>query len=352
MAMREIEKYIDSGIKKDMFTAASVRVVRNGSVYLEDARGLLDPTDPSRKTRKDSIFDLASLTKAFVATAFMKLVEDQLASLDQPIVDVVPSFSDGAKKDITFRQLLSHSSGLPASFNLYENGEWNKGKEVVIRKLISAELVYQPGTQMIYSCLGFMLLGYAMEKISGEELDQTLDKLLFKPLNLKDILYKPGDELRDRIVITTDERPNRGRLRPGVVHDGNAIALNGGVSGNAGLFGKAESVSRLGEIFYNKIFLKEQTIDEMTKLQAQYEGKKRGLGWQLHSYDDSNSARVFSETSFGHTGFTGTSLWVDPQNRVIVSFLTNSVRFYKQEEDAERFNSFRLGLYEKILKEI
>lgn len=350
--MREVENYIDSGVQKNVFTSANLRVVSGGNVVLETSHGVQNPVYPERKTNKDSVYDLASITKVYVATAFMRLVENNFADLDQAVSSVVPSFSDGAKRDITFRHLLSHSSGLPASFNLYENGEWNKGKDVVIRKLVSTELVYQPGGGVVYSCLGFMLLGYAMENIYGKELDQTLDELVFEPLKLTDIHYKPSDGYVDRFVVTTDERPNRGALKPGVVHDGNAIALNGGISGNAGLFGTAESVSRLGEAFQSEVLLKQETLDEMTRLQAEHEDKRRGLGWQLHSTGSSNSARGFSGSSYGHTGFTGTSLWVDPERKIVVTFLTNSVRFYKQKEDAQKFNDYRFGLYERILAEI
>lgn len=350
--MREVDKYINSGIHTNVFTSANLRIVSDGKVVLESSHGIQDPTYPERETKSDSVYDLASVTKVYVATAFMRLVENKFARLDQEVSDVIPSFSDGTKKDITFRHLLSHSSGLPASFNLYSNGEWNKGKDIVIRKLVSTELIYQPGGSVVYSCLGFMLLGYAMENIYGKGLNQTLDELVFKPMKLSDIQYKPGSEYADRLVVTTDERPNRGVLKPGVVHDGNAIAMNGGISGNAGLFGTAESVSRLGEAFQNEIFLKPETIREMTKLQAEHDDKRYGLGWQLHSTNNLNSARGFSGTSYGHTGFTGTSLWVDPEKKVVVTFLTNSVRFYKHKEDAQEFNNYRYGLHERILAEI
>ena len=222
----------------------------------------------------------------------------------------------------------------------------------MLQKLISTALVFKPGTRVIYGCPGFIILGYAMERIAGSRLDKVLTQLLFRPLRWKDILYKPGAEFMERIVVTTYERPNRGKITPGTVHDGSAIALNGGISGNAGLFGTADLVSALGELFYNGTFLQQRTIDEMTRLQAQFGGERRGLGWKLHSNDRSNPARVFSESSFGHTGFTGTLLWVDPKNKLVVTFLTNSVHFYKDKTDAEKFNVFRLGLYEEILNEL
>ena len=350
--MSKVIEQIESGLEREVFTGATIHVIHDGKIFLSDAFGVLDPRDPERTTNIESLFDLASLTKVFVATSFMRLVEEGAIALDDKVQEILPEFKGEGKDGITFRHLLSHSSGLPASFNLYEHGEWNKGKDVVLKKLFNTDLVYPTGTQVIYSCLGFMMLGHAMECITGQGLDEVLNTMLFRPMGWTDILYRPDDNMRENIAITTFERPNRGILLPGVVHDGNAIALDQGISGNAGLFGTAKTVGEFGQMFLDQSLLSPKTINLMTSLQAEYEGRRRGLGWQLHSDDRSNSGRAFSPHAFGHTGFTGTSLWIDPTENLVVSFLTNSVHFYQLKTDSDKFNTFRYLLYRNILDEI
>lgn len=350
--MSKIIEQIESGLDNNVFTAATIHVVHEGEVFLSDAFGVLDPRDPERTTSIESLFDLASLTKVFVATSFMRLAEEGAINIDDKVETIIPEFKGRDKDTITFRHLLSHSSGLPASFNLYEHGEWNQGKDVVLKKLFNTDLVYATGTQVVYSCLGFVILGTAMERITGQGLDAVLNTMLFRPMGWSDILYRPDSNMRNNIAITTFERPNRGVLLPGVVHDGSAIALDGGISGNAGLFGTARTVGEFGQTFLDHSLLSPRTIHLMTSLQAEYEGRRRGLGLQLHSDDRGNSGRAFSPESFGHTGFTGTSLWIDPAENLVVSFLTNSVHFYQLKTDSDKFNTFRYLLYKNILHEI
>ncbi len=340
------------GFNKRLYTAAAARIVRGKKVILESAVGQLDPKNEKNETQLDSMFDLASLTKVFTATAFMKMVEMNQIGLDNFVSEIVPEFSDGKKKKVTFRHLLSHSSGLPASFNLYEKQEWNKGNEVVMNKLFNVPLILTPGFQAVYSCLGFMLLGYAMEKITGNRLDKIFNDVLFKPLKWQGVLFKPPMEYAKKIAVTTYTRPNRGTLTPGIVHDGNAIALHNGIAGNAGLFGIAKSVSFLGEIFLNKSFLSAQTIGQMISLQAESDSEKMGIGWKLHSINNSCPGSSLSSGSFGHTGFTGTSLWVDPKNQLVLTLLTNSVHYYNNDYGPKEFMNFRREFHQCALDSI
>ncbi len=347
--MNQIQAILDKGVESRLYTAAVARIVHSQKVVFETAVGLLDPEKKGSEAKSDSMFDLASLTKVFVATVFMKMVESGQIGLDDPVSTVVPEFKCGEKKKVSFRQLLTHSSGLPASFNLYEGREWNKRRTVVVNKLFSTPLIYSPGSKVVYSCLGFMLLGYAMEEITGSRLDKILDDVLFKPLQWQDVLFKPPIKHKDRIAVTTYARPNRGALTPGVVHDGNAIALHGGIAGNAGLFGTAQGVAFLGEMFLNETFLSPQIIEQMISPQAEFNGERRGLGWKLHSKDNSCSGNPLSNSSFGHTGFTGTSLWIDPQAQLTMTLLTNSVHFYRESYDSEEFNDFRRKFHQHAL---
>lgn len=347
-----IKNYMISGINENLYTSCVLEIRKDNKLFFRDCSGVLDPREPKNKTKVDSLFDLASLTKIFISVLFMKLVEEGKVKLSDKVQDIEPKFIGKNKNLITFEHILSHSSGLPDSFNLYENHEWNKGNSIVFNKLFNTELVYQPGEKIIYSCLGFMFLGYLIEKITDKRLDEVLYEKIFKPLNLNNIMYKPDKTICNNIAITTFERPNRGSLNPGTVHDGNAIAIHDGISGNAGLFASADEVANLGQMFLNKTFLKKETIDLMLQTHAEYEDKKRGLGWQLHSSDETSITYLFSEKSFGHTGYCGTSLVVDPKKELVISFLTNSVHFYKNSGDLNKFKEFRNVLYKKILDTI
>ncbi len=345
----KIKSYLSYGIENNLYTACVLEIRKNNKVVFDDCFGVLDPRFLDKKTKIDSLFDLASLTKLFISVLFMKLVEEGKVKLDDKIQSIEPKFIGKNKDSITFKHILSHSSGLPASFNLYEKQEWNKGNEVVLNKLFNTDLAYKPGEQIVYSCLGFMLLGHLIEKITNERLDKVLYKKIFKPLNWNNIMFKPNKSLWNNIAITVFERENRGLLDYGTVHDGNAIALNDGISGNAGLFGNANAIANLGQMFLDKTFLKKEIIELMLQSHAEFNNKKRGLGWQLRSNDESIIMHPFSEKSFGHTGHTGTSLIVDPEKNLVISFLTNSVHFYKNENDINKFKKFRLELYKNIL---
>ncbi|MDO8498272.1 MAG: serine hydrolase domain-containing protein [bacterium] len=349
--MSKIEQYIKGGLEQSLYTAACISILHGEDVVLKKAFGLLDPRISENKTQINSLFDLASLTKIFIATAFMKLVESSAVDLDDPLVKMIPSFCGDTKNEVTFRHLLSHSSGLPPTVDLYANHEWDKGKDYVINKMISEKLVYQPGTMVVYSDIGYIILGHAMEVMTGKRLDQVLNDALLDPLNWKDVYYKPGIGDSKRIAVTAYTRENRGILRPGVVHDGKAIALDGGIAGHAGLFGTVEAVSKLGEMFFRGTILREQTLSEMIRVQACYNNLRRGLGWQLYSPGGDDVSGALSETSYGHNGFTGTSLWVDPGNRLVITFLANNVFFYNSKSDSEKFKDFRAGLHKIIVNE-
>jgi len=347
--MNKIQEALTHGLQKRLYTAAVARVIYDERAVFETAIGLLDPKKERSEAKQDSIFDLASLTKIFVATAFMRMVELGRIGLDDPILKIVPEFKGGEREKATFRHLLTHSSGLPASFNLYEKQDWNKGREVVMKKLFATPLIYSPGSMVVYSCLGFMLLGYVMEEITGNRLDKVLEEVLFRPLKWHDVLFRPSVEYEGRIAVTTYTRPNRGVLTPGTVHDGNAIALHNGIAGNAGLFGTVEGVSLLGEMFLNQTFLSQQIIKQMTSLQAKFNSERRGLGWKLHSKNSDCPGNPLSDSSYGHTGFTGTSLWVDPEKRLVMTLLTNSVHYYDNNYGPKEFNVFRRQFHQYAL---
>lgn len=346
----DLEILLRSGYECSLYTACAARIVYKNSILFWNTYGVLDPRTPDQKVSRETLFDLASLTKTFVATLFMHIVELGSVDIDSPVCEVLEDLKGDANREkITFRHLLSHTSGLPASFNLYENQEWNKGKKVVVKKLLATDLINEPGQKVVYSCLGFMMLGICIEIITGESLDENVKKFFSAWLSHEKLLYKPQGKTNN-IAITTFSRPNRGELIAGVVHDGNAIALDEGISGNAGLFGTVDAVSKLGELYLTKSVLSPLTIKRMTSLEKESDGDRWGLGWKLHTHKQNNPGRILSNSAYGHTGFTGTSLWIDPEKDLVLTLLTNSVHYYNDKMDASKFNQFRYNFHKAAIE--
>lgn len=349
-SIENVDNIIENGIYNGLYTSASVIINIKNNVVFEKYYGLLNPKNHSSFTSSDSLYDIASITKIFVATACIKLCELGCLSLDQRISDYIQEFRNSLKEDITFRNILSHSSGLPASFNLYKNNEWEKGNDYIINKIINLELQYNPNEKVIYSCLGFMLLGYIMEKITNLRLDILLDKLLFYPYGFENIYYKPAHELHERIAITKTHRDLRGEISPGTVLDGKAIALHNGISGNAGLFTNAKTLTKFGTLFLSGEIISPLMKKEMISVQSKFEDEVRGLGWKLFCISSKNPGRCFSSKAFGHSGYNGGSIWIDPLKNLTICLLTNSAYFYEDKDDSKKFNEFRYLLHSEIVK--
>lgn len=394
-----IEAVMRSGLDA-VFPAAVLLVARQGGVVLHRAYGTLDPETCRRPTQTDSLFDLASVTKLFTATAFMTLVEAGRVALNTPVADVLAEFggvrpiaetedplaktvvaADPAlagqevdARQVTFWHLLTHTSGLAAWRSLYrENGE--DGDDVPLPHQVSAEkrarrvavihglygFAYPPGERMVYSDLGLILLGEAIARLAGTSLDAYVRQTVLEPLGLTHTTYNPlaSGVPADQIVPTELCTWRRRRCR-GEVHDENAASL-GGVAGHAGLFSTAWEVAILGQMYLNggtyggaRLLLPE-TVAEMTRVQACTERSEgihvddnpRGLGWLQRSEGWSSSGRWFGPRSYGHTGFTGTSLWIDPDRELLVVLLTNRVY---QGRDPEGIVDFRPRLHDAVVE--
>jgi CubicO group peptidase (beta-lactamase class C family) len=347
-----IQQLFITGLQNKLYSACAIQVFYQNASFYSGAWGLADPRTGSAATL-DTLFDLASITKIFTAGAFVNLANNKLISLDDPISMVVPSVARD-KKGITFRHLLTHSSGLPASFNLYENQEWKRGKNFVIQKIINTPLINKPGTTVVYSCLGFMLLGFAIELIAAKSLDLVIYDFLLPMKIANDVIYKPCYLHNEKIAVTTYTRPNRGNLELGVVHDGNAIAMDNGVSGNAGLFGRCIAVATYGQNFLtNHVYPGNDALrNEMVTMNAETDGDRRGLGWRLWSNNINNPAYPLSKSAYGHSGFTGTSLWIDPERQLVISVLTNSVHYYTEKSDVNKFHSFIHNIHKSITDKV
>ena len=280
---------------------------------------------PSPKVDEYTIWDLASLTKVIgTTTALMQLWADHRVDLDAPVQRYLPEFVGPHKELVTVRHLLTHSSGLPGWRPLYKEAT---SPAEALRLLYQTPLDTLPGVRMVYSDLGAMLLGKIVERVSGEPLDVYLRRHVFAPLGMTSTMFKPPRRLLPRIA-PTERDPWRGRLVHGEVHDENAYFL-GGVSGHAGLFSTAADLSRFARMYLQggqldgARIVTQAAIDTFTRVQDSVLSN-RALGWEVPN--GSNSAgHELSRRAFGHTGFTGTSIWIDPARDLFIVLLSNRV---------------------------
>ena len=298
-----------------------------------------------------TLFDLASLTKAVVTTIMaMILYERGLLELDAPVSGRLSEFltDDPRRRTVTFRMLLAHSSGLPAYEKLFVKAP---GRDLLLHAAFRTALTAEPGTRAEYSDIGFIILGVALERIAGEPLDTFCQREIFGPLGMSNTTFNPPRELRARIPPTADEREECGagaparemptaspqssgghqkprstfrkRIIRGEVQDENAFVL-GGVAGHAGLFSTAEDVARFAHVMISGgvPILRPETIALFTRRESTPPGTSRALGWDTPS-SPSQSGTRFGPRSYGHLGYTGTSLWIDPDRQLSITLLTN-----------------------------
>jgi CubicO group peptidase (beta-lactamase class C family) len=296
------------------------------------------PAAKARRMHEDTIFDLASLTKLFTAAATMRLVEQRLLTLDDPLARYFPDYAGGAKAAVTIRQLLTHTSGLPAEIALWRDfGDVDSRRTGVLRQ----PLEVPPGSRSLYSCVGFITLGFLIERLFGTRLDAALDELVFKPVGMTRTGYLPLNRVEPDDIAATEVRPITwttlhqpaeldGR---GVVHDENAASL-GGVSGNAGVFGPAIDLLRFGRALLDGLAGESSALGlsrpgtrQLVTPQLPPDlcpGYQSGLGFRV---DDVNfmGRLAGNGSAYGHTGFTGTSIVIDEARNVVLVLLTNRV---------------------------
>ena len=280
-----------------------------------------DPKSP--QVEAESIFDLASVSKVVATTSMaMILYERGLLDLEMPVVGVLPEFrgEDSRRGEITFRQLLAHSSGIPAYEKLFLHA---RSSAEFLREAFAVPLKTQPGIHAEYSDIGFILLAIALERLAGEPLDRFCQREIFGPLGMSHTSYNPPASWKSKIPPTTDDQAFRKRVIQGEVQDENASVM-GGVAGHAGLFSTAGESA----IFANSMLdggrpiIRSETVALFTRRQSAPAETSRALGWDTPS-SPSQSGKYFSRSAFGHLGYTGTSLWIDPDRQVSVTLLTN-----------------------------
>jgi CubicO group peptidase (beta-lactamase class C family) len=289
----------------------------------------------------ESIYDLASLTKVVgTATAAMILYDEGRLELDAPVGKYLPAFAGGTKDGVTVRHLLTHTSGLPAGRDLRRlaTNAW-EARQLVM----STPLTCAPGRCLVYSDLGADVLGFTVEAITGQGLDAFLMERVFTPLGMSDTHFQPSPALRDRIAPTEVSSP-RGYAIRGEVHDENAWAL-GGVAGHAGLFSTAADLSLFAQMMLNRgTFNGVRIVSDsaVARFTARTTGT-RALGWDTADGDGPAGVHM-GERAYGHTGFTGTSLWIDPDRDLFVILLTNRVHAARARRPAKVIADVRADL--------
>jgi CubicO group peptidase (beta-lactamase class C family) len=361
---------LNHAIARRVFPAASLAVAHQGRLVALKAAGHLIyesnagapflaslarggnlPVQPA------TLFDLASLTKVVAtATMSMLLYERGLLDLDAPVAAIVPEFisaspetkQDLRRREVTLRMLLAHCSGLPAYERLFRKA---RTRDALLHAAVAMSLATDPGQRSEYSDLGFIILGVALERLANESLDRFCQREVFGPLGMTNTTYNPPPEQRKNIPPTANEcgantpvreesksQPSagvkqnlafsqsstfRGRIIQGEVHDENASVL-GGIAGHAGLFATAEDVARFAHCILDggPPILRPETVALFTRRESSPEGTSRALGWDTPS-PPSQSGKYLSSSSFGHLGYTGTSLWIDPERQLSITLLTN-----------------------------
>jgi len=305
------------------FPGASVAVTSHGKLVCLKAVGRFTYDQTSPAVTAASIFDLASLTKAVATTTMaMILYERGLLDLEMSLASVLPDFGgdDPRRREVSLHMLLAHSSGLPAYERLFLRAHT---RDELLAAALSTPLAADPGSKAAYSDIGFILLGVALERIAGETLDRFCQREIFGPLGMAHTVFRPPLTWWASILPTANDQAFRGRVIQGEVQDENASVMDG-VAGHAGLFGTAEDIA----IFANVIqqgggpVLRPETLALFTRREMTPAGTSRTLGWDTPS-SPSQSGKYFSAASFGHLGYTGTSLWIDPQRQLSVTLLTN-----------------------------
>jgi uncharacterized protein YbbC (DUF1343 family)/CubicO group peptidase (beta-lactamase class C family) len=341
--LARMDAVIAASIEKKELPGAVVLVARHGKIVWRKAYGAR-AIEPQREAMTlDTIFDLASLTKVVATTtSIMILVEQGRVRLADPVVQFIPEMKGEGRDAITIEQLMTHVSGFAPDFDLRER--WT-GYDEAIKRLYREPLRTPPGARFVYSDLNYIALGEVVHRVSGMMLDEFARRNIFAPLGMRDTGFNPNPTLRARIAPTETRRgqmnylgdsgadagPEGDQWLRGQVHDPTSFRMNG-VAGHAGLFSTADDLAIFcqmllnGGVYNGARILSPMTIATMTRPHAVAEsGAARGLGWDIATSFSTNKGDLFPLGSFGHTGFTGTSIWIDPASDSFVIFLSNRV---------------------------
>tara|TARA_Y100001968_G_scaffold274240_1_gene267332 strand:- start:9166 stop:11982 length:2817 start_codon:yes stop_codon:yes gene_type:complete len=349
---------IQEAISDSIFPGAQIFISKGDRVLVNRGIGTLDYEADSEYVTKNTIYDVASLTKVLSTTPVsMKFIEKKRLNINYKLSDFYSQYNSPQKKDITIKNLLTHTSGLKGYIEYYKYKNFNRMK--IIEDIVNQPLYYKPNSKTIYSDLGMILLFDIIEQVTGSTLDYLSNKYFYNPLGMKNTFFNPSKELINRIAPTEDDQYFRYQLLRGIVHDENAYLL-GGVSGHAGLFSTAEDIGAYCKMLVNdghylgSRYFSKDIIKKFIKRQNITKGSDYGLGWDTPSQNGKSAAGdYFSDSSFGHMGFTGTSMWVDPEEEIIVVLLTNRVYPNRNKKNInKRMYTFRREFHNSLMKEI
>jgi uncharacterized protein YbbC (DUF1343 family)/CubicO group peptidase (beta-lactamase class C family) len=320
--LRQIDHVVSDGLSAGCMPGCVVLVGRPGETILQKAYGLRQVQPSRQKMTADTVFDVASLTKPVAtATSILVLADRGLLDLDEAAASYVPEFAAGGKDAITIRQLLTHEAGLPADNPLRD---YDQGPQKAWERICKLRPCAEPGRRFIYSDVGYIVLAEVVRRVAGRDLHAFTRENVFAPVGMSETGFLPAAALRRRCAPTLRRG---GRWMKGQVHDPRAWRL-GGVAGHAGLFSTARDLARFAEMMLragrhaNGRVLSERAVREMTRPHT-VSGGLRGLGWDIRSGYSANRGEALSRRAFGHGGFTGTSLWIDPELDLFVVFLSN-----------------------------
>ena len=352
--LRPAYEVVERAVKDKAFPGATLAVGLRGRVAIH-AFGKLSYDAKSRAVVPTTMYDIASLTKVVVTTTLVaKLAEGDFAvplDLDAKVERYLPEWASGPQPEwrhrVTVRHLLTHTSGLPP---FKEYWRTSKSKHDTLTKIFAEPLEYEPGTKEVYSDLGIILMAEIIDRLTGKKLDDLANTFIFSPLGMTNSMYKPPKKLWPTIAPTEIDNHYRHRLIEGEVHDENAYAI-GGVSGHAGVFSTAPDLAALcqmllnGGVYAHQRILRRATETQFTTPQ-QLSGGTRTLGWAVPTAEGL-AGHYFSGHSFGHTGFTGTSIWVDPDRQLFVVFLTNRVHPTRENQ---KIQQVRRDLHDAVMQ--
>jgi CubicO group peptidase (beta-lactamase class C family) len=315
-------------IGQHSFPGAALAVTHHGRLVASHSFGRFTYDETASRVLPETVFDIASVTKAVATTpTAMILFERGRLQFETPVSRLLPGFVSlspahqrSRREAVTVRMLLAHCSGLPAYERLFE---YARSKDEMVRAAMTTPLASVPGAKAEYSDIGFILLGEILERLADEALDQFVQREIFDALGLRKTYFIPPIELRPQIPPTEDDRTFRRRIIQGEVNDENAWMM-GGVSGHAGMFASAPDLALFAQCLLQggAPLVKAATVEVFTRREETPAGTSRALGWDTPS-QPSSSGTWFSPSSFGHLGFTGTSLWIDPKRQLSVTLLTN-----------------------------
>ena len=347
--MKKLDELVKEGMNENIFPGAVLIVGNSKKILFKKAYGYRALKPRKERNSVGTIYDMASLTKVVATTpAVMKLIENAKIRLYDPVHLFVDGFNTSQKQEIRIFHLLTHTSGLPPYSQAWR---YSKGKEL-LKNVNSVETINPVGKKFVYSCLNFITLMEIVEKVTGKSFDEFTKNEIFTPLKMNSTSFVPPEKWFGKIAPTSQRD---GKMLRGSPDDELAYYL-GGVSGNAGLFSNAEDVYNYAKmlinegVFEGKRMFSKSTINTFTREAFSDGVNRRSLGWDMKTIA-SSSGDLMSEKAYGHTGFTGTSLWIDPAYDVIIIFFTNRTHISRWD-NLEKIIRFRPRLHNYIISHL